>query len=167
MRRFLLPLFVALLVGAAAFIAVTSTTLPERVASHFARGGQANGWMPRESYVVFILGAAVLVPAVLVTLLAWLPRVFPRAINLPNRAYWFEPTRRDATLKSLSAFAWSFGSALCVLIAGLHWAVVQANAANPPMLAEASVNALLAGFATTLCVWIVAWFLRFRRRRSR
>jgi hypothetical protein len=165
MRRFLLPLFLALLVGAATFVAVTSAALPERVASHFVHGGQANGWMPRETYVGFILAAAVLVPFVVVTLLAWLPRVFPRAVNLPNRAYWFEPTRRDATLASLSAFAWSFGSVLCVLIAGLHWAVVQANATNPPMLAEASVNALLAAFAIALGLWILAWYLRFRRPR--
>jgi hypothetical protein len=165
MRRFLLLLFVALLVVDAAFIVATSSALPERVASHFVAGGQANGWMPRESYVVFILGAAVLVPLVLAALLAWIPRAFPGAVNMPNRVYWFEPSRRDATLASLSAFAWSFGSVLAVLIAGLHWTVLRANATNPPMLAQGTVNTLLTAFAIAVAVWILAWFLRFRRPR--
>ncbi len=165
MRRFLLPLFVAILASAVVFILATSAGLPERVASHFARSGQANGWMPRETYVPFILGAAVLVPLIVVTLLAWLPRVAPRAVNLPNRAYWLEPSRRDATLESLSAFAWSFGSVLTLLISGLHWAVVRANASAPPRLAETTVNSLLAAFAIAIGVWILAWYLRFRRPR--
>jgi hypothetical protein len=158
-------LFVALVTAGAAFIVATSGSLPERVASHFARGGQANGWMPREAYVSFILGAAVVVPFVLVALLAWLPHAFPRAVNLPNRAYWLAEERRDATLASLSAFAWTFGALLVLLIAGLHWAVVEANASRPPVLAESAVDALLAGFGLSIGVWILAWYLRFRRPR--
>jgi hypothetical protein len=166
MRRLLLPVFLVLLLADGVFIVATSSTLPERVASHFIHGGQANGWMPRESYVMFILGAAVLVPLVVATFIAWLPRAFPRAVNLPNRMYWFDPDRRDATFASLSTFAFAFGSVLSVLIAGLHWAVVQANARNPPVLAESAVNALLAAFAVAIVVWLIAWFLRFRRPRA-
>lgn len=156
-------LFVALVVTGAAFIVATSGNLPERVASHFARGGQANGWMPRETYVGFILGAAVLVPLVLVALLAWLPHAFPRAVNLPNRAYWLAEERRAATLASLSTFAWMFGVLLVVLVSGVHWAVVEANASHPPVLAESVLDALLAGFGLSIGVWILAWYLRFRR----
>jgi hypothetical protein len=165
MRRFLPLLFFALLAGVAMFITSTSAALPARVASHFVSGGQANGWMPRGTYVGFILGAAVLVPLLIVTLLAWLPRAFPRAVNLPNRAYWLESERRDATLASLSTFAWSFGCVLALLIAGVHWAVVRANASTPPTLAETTVNTLLIAFAIAIGVWILAWYLRFRRPR--
>jgi hypothetical protein len=163
MRRFLPLLFLGLVVAGATFVAATSADLPERVASHFARGGRANGWMPRNAYIGFILGAAVLVPSVVAALIAWLPRAFPRAVNLPNRAYWFEEERRDATLASLSAFAWGFGCALVILVAGMHWAVVQANTSRPPVLNETAVDALLGGFALVLGVWILAWYLRFRR----
>jgi len=165
MRRWLPPLFLLIVVAAAGFVAVTSSALPERVASHFARGGQANGWMPRDAYTAFVLAPAVVVPLLLVALLAWLARMFPGAINLPNRAYWFEPERHAATLASLAAFAWAFGSVLALLIAGLHWAVVNANARTPPILAEAAVDALLSGFAVAIAVWILAWYVRFRRPR--
>jgi uncharacterized membrane protein len=165
MRRFLLPLFIGLIVAVSAFIVTTSAGLPERVASHFARGGQANSWMPRDAYLAFILFAAIGVPLVLVVALAWLPRVFPRTVNLPNRAYWFEPERREATLATLSAFAWAFGCVLTLLVAGLHWAVVQANASTPPALAESTVDALLAAFVLAIGCWVLAWVLRFRRPR--
>jgi hypothetical protein len=153
----------ALLVAVAAFIVATSGNLPDRVASHFARGGQANGWMPRETYVGFILGAAVLVPSVLLALFAWLPRVFPHAVNLPNRAYWFADERRDATVATLSAFAWAFGALLVLLVAGVHWAVVEANARRPPVLADGTIETLLVGFGIAITAWILAWYLRFRR----
>jgi uncharacterized membrane protein len=165
MRRFLLPLFIGLIVAVGAFIVTTSAGLPERVASHFARGGQANGWMQRDAYLGFILSAAIGLPLVLVASLAWLPRVFPRAVNLPNRAYWFEPERRNATLATLSAFAWAFGCVLTLLVGGLHWAVVQANSATPPALEASTVNALLSAFVLAIACWILAWLLRFRRPR--
>jgi len=74
MRRLTPWLYIAVVVACAAFIVSTSGDLPERVASHFGRDGQANGWMPREMYVRFILGAAVLVPLILVALL-WIFRL--------------------------------------------------------------------------------------------
>jgi hypothetical protein len=52
MRRFLLLLFIALAAAAVAFIIVSSGTLPERVASHFTRGGAPDGWITRDAYVV-------------------------------------------------------------------------------------------------------------------
>jgi hypothetical protein len=119
--------------------------------------------MLRDAYLGFILFAAIGVPLLLVVALAWLPRLFPRAVNLPNRAYWFEPERRDATLATLSAFAWAFGCVLTLFVAGLHWAVVEANAATPPTLAGSTVNALLAAFVLAIAGWILAWILRFRR----
>ncbi|HUH94261.1 MAG TPA: DUF1648 domain-containing protein [Casimicrobiaceae bacterium] len=165
MRRSVFPVFLAALVVAAAFIAATSSALPARVASHFARGGEANGWMTRESYGAFILGAALGSPLLVATLVARLPRAFPGAVNLPNRAHWFAPERREATLASLATFGWCFGAALALLIAGVHWTVVAANARTPPRLENGAIAALLAAFALALGIWLLAWYLRFRRPR--
>ena len=165
MRRFLAPLFVALLAAVGAFILATSAELPERVASHFVRGGQANGWMPRDAYLVFILIVAIGVPLVVVALLAWLPRVFPRVVSLPNGAYWLEPERRDATLRSIGGFAWAFGCVLTLFIGGVHAALIAANARTPPALSESALEALLAAFLLAIAGWVAAWCLRFRRPR--
>jgi len=163
MRRLVMPLFFVLLTASGLFVIGTSSTLPERVASHFARGGEANGWMPRETYVAFILIAALGVPFALVALLAWLPRAFTTAVNLPNRAYWFAAERREATFASFSSFAWIFGSMLAALMAGVHWAILRANARTPPRFPESAFLALLIGFGCVLAIWLAAWYLRFRR----
>lgn len=165
MRRLLVPLSLALILGSGIFVLATSLALPDRVASHFVPGGRANGWMPRETYLIFILTAAVLVPLVLVAMLAWLPRAFPRFVNLPNRDYWFEPDRRETTLAALSAFAWGFAGVISVLVAGLHRAVVDANASEPPVLQESTVYARRAAFTVAIGGWLLAWVLRFRRPR--
>jgi hypothetical protein len=158
-------LFFAAVAGSAIFIFASSRALPERVASHFAAGGQANGWMPRESYVAFMLAIAVVVPVLLVALLAWLPRALPGLVNLPNRAYWLAAERRDETLASLSSFAWAFGAMLAALLAGVHWTVVAANERVPPHLSETALIALLLAFAVALGAWLACWWLRFRRPR--
>jgi hypothetical protein len=56
-----------------------------------------------------------------------------------------------------------FGVLLVVLVSRVHWAVVEANASHPPVLAESVLDALLAGFGLLIGVWILAWYLRFRR----
>ena len=96
MRRFFLPLFFALAIAVTATILATSGNLPERIASHFANGGAANGWMSRDAYVVIVLAMATLLPLFIVAMMARLPRMNPRRIRLPHRDYWLAPERRDA-----------------------------------------------------------------------
>ena len=74
MRRLFLPLFFALAIAVTATILATSGMLPERVASHFASGGAANGWMSREAYVLIVLAMATLLPLFIVAMMARLPR---------------------------------------------------------------------------------------------
>ena len=84
MRRLFLPLFFALAIAVTATILATSGMLPERVASHFASGGAANGWMSREAYVLIVLAMATLLPLFIVAMMARLPRMNPRRIRLPQ-----------------------------------------------------------------------------------
>ena len=66
MPRFFLPLFIALAIGGTAFIIATAGDLPVQVAPHFGRGDQANAWTPRDTYVAIMVGAATLLPLLLV-----------------------------------------------------------------------------------------------------
>jgi hypothetical protein len=67
-------LFVLLLVVAPVVIFATSASLPARVATHFGRGGYANGWMTHDGYLMFILAFTVLLPLSVVMLVGVLPR---------------------------------------------------------------------------------------------
>jgi hypothetical protein len=163
MRRFFLPLFIALAASGAAFIIATAGDLPAQVASHFGRTDQPNAWTPRDTYVAIMVGAATLLPLFLVTLITWLPRVFPGAVNIPNRDYWLAPERRQHLLSILADFGWAFGCLLTLFIVGVHWVVVAANTSAPTQLPDRPFQALIAAFIAAMCVWTVALCLRFRR----
>lgn len=163
MRRFFLPLFIALATAVAVFIALSAAALPARVATHFALGGVPNGWMGRESYLTVITLAGTLLPLALAALISGLPRVFPWALNVPNRDYWLASERRNAVLAALAGFGWALACLVTLFVAGMHWTILGAHTSVPPRLAETHVHALVLGFAVGLGAWLIALLLRFRR----
>jgi hypothetical protein len=145
------------------FVWLTSDRLPSLVASHFAVGGVANGFMQRSTYVVFMIAVTVLVPS-LIALSGRLVHVLPiDLINLPNRDHWLAPERRAATLASLSARPVAFAALLAAFLCFVHWRVVRANLLQPPRLDETPFIAGLVLFAIATAVWLALLFLRFRR----
>jgi uncharacterized membrane protein len=158
-------LFLAALVGTAAFVLATTPGLPDRVGTHFGPGGAADGWMTRDGYRLYMLAFVLLFVPFIVAMVGVLPRVFPRFVNLPNRDYWLAPERREATFAFLAGHACGFGVLTLALLAGVHWLLLDANRASSPHLATAPFVALLATFLVLLAVWMVALFRRFRAPR--
>jgi len=159
------PLRFALLVaGAAAFIWLTSRSMPDVVASHFAADGSANGSMSRGAYVGLMLAVVVGLPTLL-TVVSHFGLGAPRArINLPNRDYWLAPERRAETLSHLRAQLARFSAVLLAFLCYVHWLVVRANGIRPPRLSPPWINAGLVGFALFAIVWTRMLLRRFRSR---
>ncbi|HYR58970.1 MAG TPA: DUF1648 domain-containing protein, partial [Chthoniobacteraceae bacterium] len=86
-------LFAAFAAGVAHF----SRQLPERVATHFGVNGRPNGWMSRTQYRNFTIGIGIGTPVFIVATFAIVERLKGWGVNIPNRAYWLDPARRDAT----------------------------------------------------------------------
>ena len=164
MRRIVYFLFPLALLGVLAYVVTTSISLPERVASHFAANGMANGYMTRDGYRTFIVCFALGVPLFVVAVVAILPRAFPGAINIPDRDYWMAPERRENTLGYLTGWACSLGSILSLFIAAIHSAVRVANEYDPPRLPSTLFFIILSAFGVAMVVWIVALATHFRRR---
>ena len=101
MLRLYSTLFALVLAAVVWFIVATTQALPDPVATHFGFGYFANGWMTRDGYLRFMLAFATVLPVVIVAMIGWLPRVFPRGINIPHRDLWLAPERRGATLDSI------------------------------------------------------------------
>ena len=137
MQRISSLLFLSLLIVVGAFIAATTGQLPARVASHFGPGDLPNGWMSRDGYLVFMLGFGLLLPPV-VGAIGWLPKIAPRAINIPHRDFWLAPSRRDATLAALAAHACWLGCLLVLFIAGTHYAYSKPMPACRPACPRSS-----------------------------
>ena len=161
MHRLAFPLLAALMCASAAFIAATAGQLPATVASHFGGHG-ANGWMARNVYLLWMLGLSVLVPGLLVVLIAVLPRIVPRLVDLPHKDYWMADARRGETISSLFAFACCLAALMTVFAAGLHYVILNANATTLPALSASLLAALVALLLVGAVTWTGALYARFR-----
>ena len=161
-RKLLTLVFIALLFTGAGFVLLTTTSLPDRVASHFGAEGHANGYMTREGYRWFMLFFTVGFPLLIVLAIAGLPRLMPQHTNLPNRKYWLAPERRTQAFDFLTIHALWFGCLLVLFICSVHWLVVQANAQHPPQLANGPFLLALGVFLAAMVVWTIGLYQRFR-----
>jgi uncharacterized membrane protein len=157
------PVFLIATAVAAVFVWWSSLELPDRVASHFGASGLANGFMPRSTYIMVMLGFVVGLPMLMV-LVTSVAMGSPKArINLPNQHYWLAPERRAATIATLRAAVLSFGILLVAFLCYAHWLVVRANASAPARLAESWFIAGLLVFLVAALVQVVVLLGRFRR----
>lgn len=145
-----------------AFVAATSGALPPRVATHFGHGGAANGWMTREGYTWFAIAFALLLPAVVMASVGFLPALFPKAVNLPNREVWLAPPRREATLAWLRGFGAAMGLATALFAIGVHALILEANARTPARLDEPLFIGLLVALVAAMVAGTIALYAKFR-----
>jgi hypothetical protein len=156
------PAFLALLLGAAAFVWLSSRGLPPLVASHFDAAGRVNGRMPRDRYVAIMLVITVLVPLLLVIVPNRALARPDARINLPNRDYWLAPQRREETIRVLSRQTAVFAALVILFLCYAQGLVVHANVLTPPAL---DPRAFLAGLAVFL-ILTLGWIVRLIRRFS-
>jgi len=155
---------ILLLLVAAGFILLTARSLPPVVASHFAAGGNADGFMSRNVYLGVMLFVAVAVPALLALGHSLVRLVPPHLVNLPNRDYWLSPERTPETLAFLRKHGIYFSAATAVFLCFVYWLVVRANELQPPRLSVPLIVTGLVSFLLATAVWIGVLVARFRRR---
>ena len=145
------------------YLAHSVPQLPQRVATHFDAGGQADGWMDRASYVRFTAVFGFVFPLSVVGI-CYAIRFFPNGtINLPQRDYWLAPERRAETMAYLVRHSLWFACLALGLVLGVHVATIHANRQQPPQLSGQWMFAVLGGFLLGTAVWIVGLVRRFRR----
>jgi len=137
--------------------------MPQRMASHFAADGHANGWQSREAF--FVLMLLVFSTSAVVCFLA--PRQIAAnsnaRINLPHRNYWLAPERRAETVRTISAtMAWFGCGILFVLICGTFLAM-QANLAPDHRFNSEAMIVVLGGFLVGLLGLLVRLVRHFQR----
>lgn len=146
-----------LISGFAGQIVYYYPNLPEKVASHFNAGGAADGWLSKDSYLIFQL--------VLLAFAAFFAFIFPillgrtpaHLINIPHKDYWLAPERRRETLSILRGRSEWFAIALCALLIGINQLVIQANLANRDL---SPASWLLIG---AFLLFVIIWSIRLCR----
>lgn len=162
-QRIVVTAFLVLLVLVVAFVWGTSGSLPPVVASHFGFSGAADGFMPRSSYVIFMIALLVGISLLLAFLPSALTRMDVRYINLPNGQYWLAPERRHETFAFLRLHFITFASVLLVFLTYVHWLVVQANQQQPPQLSTSGITSALLVFFAIVIAWLIVLYRRFNK----
>ena len=161
-KRIPVILLILLLALAAAHISYFAPRLPDTVVSHFDASGTPNGWMPRQAFLL-LYGVLVLVLCIPFLLLGPLIKVIPdRLVNLPNKQYWLEPSRRAETYAYLQQWGyWFCDVLLAFLISTMHLAI-RANL-QPDHRLSPMLWFFMIGFVCTAIGMTVALFMRFKR----
>jgi len=135
--------------------------LPERMASHFGYDGRPNGWQPKDGFFLIMLlavgltfGMSFLVPR----------RIAARPdnrINLPHKAYWLAPARREETFRFITAqMAW-FGCAVLFIVLFGTYLAIRANLSPDNHFDNETMIKVLAAFLLVTVLWIVHFLRHF------
>ena len=151
-----------LVAGAVAFVWISSRTLPDAVASHFAASGMATGFLPRPLYLRVTLTLVVVLPLVMNILASLSLRSANARINLPNRDYWLAADRRRESVDFVRRHIARLGTMLMIFFCYVHWLVVRANALTPPVLSSPWFIAGLVAFLVSTLIWAMIFLGRFR-----
>jgi serine/threonine protein kinase len=146
--------------GLLGFLAWTAPLLPGRVASHFGGEGQANGWMSRPGYLLFV-GLLPLVLAGIFWGISRLSNRYPSLINIPRRDYWLAPERREATATLLQWWLLWLGCLMVVFFSCLHFLTLEANNASPAQLPMGPFLFVIISFLLALIIWITSFLMHF------
>jgi uncharacterized membrane protein len=137
--------------------------LPERMASHFAASGDANGWMTKSQFLMTY--TVILLPALFLEF--WLHRRIAatpeKRLNLPNKEYWLAPERRAETFAYFeNFFAW-YGCAFLLLEVFAMGLAMRANFQSPPRMSTVPIVSAIVAFVVFNALWIVAMLRRFSK----
>ncbi len=101
--------------------------LPARVATRFGVDGQPKAWMSRDRATAMMLALQVGLPLFLAGLgasMRWLP---PALVNIPHRQYWFEPERRESTVRTMRLMLMFIGLLTSLFLIWLSHLIFRAN----------------------------------------
>ncbi|HWQ90708.1 MAG TPA: hypothetical protein VN673_03475 [Clostridia bacterium] len=124
--------------------------------------GQPDGWMTRSGYAVFMALIGSLVPLLIIGL-TYITRFFPDyLINLPHKAYWLAPPRRDAVFNYLLNHSFWLGTLTLLLMSCTHWLTVQANQTVPVRLNTSLLLPIMGLFSVGVILWAITLVRHFR-----
>jgi len=144
------------------YVAATYSALPAKIASHFDFHGNPDGWMDRATAVDFMIAVAVIVPALVISVMSGAARIPVSFINLPHPDHWLAPERRRSALAALRRYSIWFAALNVLLLTGLHWLTVEANLHGGSHLNQVNLVILL----TLYLVGTIGWILLLLRHFS-
>jgi uncharacterized membrane protein len=158
MKRLWIPS--AIFVAAIGELAYRYPQLPERVASHFNAGGQADGWTTKEQFAGMWVAVTAMLAFMLGMTLVIVSVAPASSFNLPNRDYWLAPERVAATRRMVVERILWFMAGLMLFISHLSHEAIRFNL-NPG--GQLTVWTPLGVFLAFTAVWCGEMYRTFQR----
>jgi uncharacterized membrane protein len=146
------------------YVRMSSSAMPEQVATHFDGAGNPNGWTTRSASMGFMtwtgLGLAALFAG-----MGYVGRFIPpRYFNIPNAEHWLAPEhRQEVDEYLLRHFLW-MACIVELFFIGLQATIVEANRHSPPVLSGPPFLLALVAFTAAVLIWSVMLAQHFRKK---
>ncbi|MDP3149208.1 MAG: DUF1648 domain-containing protein [Ignavibacteria bacterium] len=102
-------------------------SLNNNVITHFGAGGKADGWSTKESF----FWTQILLSLFIFLLMAGISLIIRKlpdsAVNIPNKAFWLSPERRESTLDTISFYINMINAALLLFFFVLFRDLIEIN----------------------------------------
>jgi uncharacterized membrane protein len=155
-----------LFVSAATFLASLVyflPCLPDRLATHFATSGQANGWMTRNQHLIGISILGFGLPALVIGICYGLRFLPSSMLNVPRASYWRAPEHYPKACRLILRWSFCFGAISFLWTSLLNYQLVLANRLNPPFLAPIPTVILSGSYIAATSLWVGALLWQFLR----
>ena len=142
---------------------ITWHMLPDRVASHFGKDGQPDGWLSKNSHFFLMQGLYVFMFLMFYFSPVLIFKVPPQSVNLPNRDFWLSPENREQTRQKISNAMYEMGVYIFLFFGFIGYLAFQANQDPPFCLNESIFIIGLCGFFALTIYWIIKFMLSFKK----
>lgn len=133
--------------------------LPDPMATHFDFAGTPNGWMSKEGFVLFYGLFLPFMTGVFALIGTFIRKMPDKMINIPHKAYWLAPERREKSMRSLQNMNNTIGVVVGFFIVLIMQAVIVANLEQYPQFGFDRVMSLL-GILIALALFKVLYIRR-------
>lgn len=131
-----------------------SALLPDTMATRFDLAGDPNGWMTKRGFIMFYTALLIGMTGGFALASLWVGRLPDSKINIPHKAYWLAPERREKSIRSLRRMTDTMGVVTGFYIVLLMQAVIFTNLTDRPSIGfnqiMPSLGVLLAFTLSTL-----------------
>jgi uncharacterized membrane protein len=155
-------LLVLMFAAIAAHLGYYYPKLPDVIASHFGARGKPDDWSSKQTFVAIMIALAAVLMLIFLAMGPILRRTPDSMINLPHKAYWLAPRRREHTIEAVVVMLRWVGVATLALLIGVNQLVMEANLHRDRTLSRASWI-LISGYLALVLFWSARLYGRFRR----
>ena len=150
-------LLITVIIGIA-HIAYYHPRLPEKIAIHFNAQGEADGFASRNVNTALMVGLQTGMAAFLFGI-GFLIRLLPASlINVPNREYWFAPTRKQESAVKMRTGLLVMAIGTQLFLVGNNHLTVLHNLGHPGMWWFWPLFVVYLVFIVGFCIWLTAAF---------